>query len=165
MLAAIDKMHVSVIEPRQQQLALRIDDPGLWSVPGIDFSGAAHGHNAIAQHGHGLVVEGHDAKEQPARGGEALGQPPVERPVAGVQEEARGLGQLQVPLAGPNAARAHQRASTDTRDPRTTARLAARRGRAPRSRRRYKERGSLRQPIPSFSLSTVHCERSLREGL
>ena len=51
MLAAIDKMHVSVIEPRQQQLALRIDDPGLWSVPGIDFSGAAHGHNAIAQHG------------------------------------------------------------------------------------------------------------------
>src|SRR5262249_19549870 len=43
-----------IVESGQQKLALRINDPGLRTVPGINFSRAAYGDNAVAQHGQGF---------------------------------------------------------------------------------------------------------------
>jgi hypothetical protein len=49
-VAAINKMHMSVVKTGQQQLALCVEDLGLRTMPGVHLGAAADGYDAISQH-------------------------------------------------------------------------------------------------------------------
>ncbi len=76
--ATVDKVHVGVVESGKQELACGIENLCLRPAPAVDFGAAAHGDNAVADHGHGfsrgmLLVDSPDLGVGDNHGGSSRG--------------------------------------------------------------------------------------------